>query len=289
MSSVPRHFLPLFLLTLFLACPNGWARNKRDDISKIGKRNIEHKSIIAVAKEQEIGRQYAKEIDSKAKLITDPVVVQYVDRVAKTVAQNSDLKIPLVVKVVDLPTPDGSVLPGGFIYINTGFIRAANGEGEVAAFFAYGIADIATRHWAREQTRATLLQYAMVPLVFSPKTYGQYNATMQAYTAGAPLSFLKFSREDVAESDYFALQYLYKAGYDPESYIAVLERFAKIEDAQKIPETFRDHPPARQRIANCRKEIAKILPPRTISPAPNDDLERVKALLFDATAPKAAP
>ncbi len=284
-----RLLLTSAILASSLFCPSGWAKDKRDDISKIGKRNVAHKSIISLEKERAIGKQCTAEIESWAKLITDPQVGQYIDGVAQTIVLNSDLKIPLVVKVIDSPEPNGLILPGGVIYLNSGFIRIMDGEGELAGGLAYGAADIATRHWAAEQTKATILQYAMVPLIFTPTTYGTYYGTMEAHMNGTPLAYLKFSREDVAESDYFAVQYLYKAGYDPNSYIELLNKFAKMEDAQanKTPQIFRDRPPARVRISNCQKEISQFLPPRTPSLPANAEFDMIKALL--PNTPKTMP
>lgn len=291
MDFTSRQFLTLALLASSLTCPNGWARDKRGDISKIGKRNIARKSIISWEKEREVGHEYAVEVEARTKLVTDSRITQYVDGLAQIIAQNSDLKIPLVVEVIDSPEPNGLILPGGFIYINSGLIRMTENEGELAGLLSFGIADIATRHWASGMSKATILQYAMVPLIFTPATYGQYYGVMQAYMNGVPLTFLKFSREDVVESDYFALQYLYKAGYDPESYITLLDKFAKVEDSQanKPPESLRDRPPARIRIANCQKEISSILPPRDPSHPDNSDFAKTKALLETASKPSGTP
>lgn len=284
-------FLTSAIIATVLVPPSSWARDKRDDISKIGEREVAHKTEISQKKENEIGKKAAAEYESKSKVIMDPAVVSYIDRVAQKVVLNSDLRIPLLVKVVSSPDQKAEILPGGFMYISSGLIQNMNDEGQLAGVIAFGAADVATRHWASRETKAAILQYAMVPLISTPMTYGTYHGVMQSYRDGVPLAFLKFSREDVAESDYFAVQYLYKAGYDPNSYLALLDKFAKAEDSQanKPPESLRDRPPARQRMAFCQKEIESILPPRAPTRPDNSEFAKIKALLETASKPSGTP
>jgi predicted Zn-dependent protease len=291
MRLTPRLFSISVILAYTLYCPTGWAQDKRDDISKIGQRDVAHKTDISQKKEIEIGRKAAAEYEAKFKLIMDSWVISYIDRVTQNVALNSDLKIPLLVKIVASSDPSADVLPGGFTYISSGLIQIMDDEGQLAGVIAYGAADVATRHWAAEQTKAAMLQYAMLPLIFTPISSGKYNDIMQKCENGMPLAMHKFRRGDVVESDYLALQYLYKAGYDPESYITLLGKFEKIEGTRsdRTPETFRDRPPAQVRIANCQKEISRILPPRKPSLPANAEFDKVKALLPNAPSPKAMP
>jgi predicted Zn-dependent protease len=281
----------LLFLALGPIAAQAWGRNKLDDLSKIGKRNVAHKSIISAEKEIEIGKAYAAELDKKLTLIDDPRVEQYVTAVANKVAKNSDLKIPLTVKIFDSRESKALTLPGGYIYISSSLIQSLDDEGQLAGVLAYGIADLAARHWAARQTKATILQYAMVPLIFTPSTYGVYYGVTAAYMNGLPLSFMKFAREDAVESDYLALEYLYKAGYAPQAYVSYLEKVGKAEDAQPkpAPPAFRGAPPARERIKSCEKEIARILPPRALPARDNSAFDAVKALLAEPPATLQSP
>ena len=102
----------LVILLAGVALP-GRASDEKDNINDIGKRRVAHRSIISEEKEIAIGKQYASEIDKSAKIITDPVINEYVNRVAQNIARNSDLKIPLTVKVIDSPGINAFALPGG--------------------------------------------------------------------------------------------------------------------------------------------------------------------------------
>jgi predicted Zn-dependent protease len=252
----------------------------KSDVDKIGDRNVAHKSIISTEKEIAIGRQYAEQIDKTAKLIKDPVVTEYVNRIAQNVARNSDQKVPLTVKVIDDPAINAFALPGGFLYVNTGLIRAADNESELAGVMAHEIAHVAARHWASTMTKATLLQYATIPLIFVPMSYPVYIGVSQALNYGVPLTFLKFSRQAEAEADYLGVQYMYKAGYDPSVYSAFFGKVLEEERRQpgSVDKIFADHPPTPERIIQAEEEIRK-LPPRNQYLLSTSEFDDVKSRL----------
>ena len=255
--------------------------DKKSDVDEIGNRKVAHMSMISEEKEIAIGKQYSVEIERSAKLLTDPVINEYVNRVAQNVARNSDLKIPLTVKVIDDPTINAFALPGGFLYVNTGLLQAAEEEDQVAGVVAHEIAHVAARHWASQMTKATILQFAMLPLMFVPMSYPVYMGVMEAYMNGVPMAFLKFSRGAEAEADYLGIQYMYKAGYDPNSYVAF---FGKVMDEERrmpgsMPQVFMDHPPTGDRIIKTEEEIKQILPKKEQYLVSTSEFDDVKARL----------
>jgi predicted Zn-dependent protease len=250
----------LALVIVFAALPLA-ADDQKDDVDAIGSRKVAHKSIISEQKEIGVGKQYSEQVDRQSKLITDPVVTEYVNRVGQNIARNSDLKIPLTIKVIDDPGINAFALPGGFLYVNTGVIQHADEESQLAGVMAHEIAHVAARHWASMMTKQTLLQFAMIPLMFTPMSIGVYYG-LSAAMQGLPIIFLKFSQQQEAEADFLGLQYMYKAGYDPESYVTFFGKVAEMERHQpgSVPDVFMDHPPTPDRIINCEKEIKNILP-----------------------------
>lgn len=240
------------------------AYGQKNDVDEIGNRKVAHKSIISQEKEIAMGKQYSEQIDKQAKLLKDPVVNEYVNRVAQNVARNSDLKVPLTVKIIDDPTINAFALPGGFLYVNTGVIKAADEEDQLAGVIAHEISHVAARHWASQMTKATLLQYATIPLIFIPMTYPVYLGISEAMNFGVPMAFLRFSRQDEAEADYLGIQYMYKAGYDPNSYVAFFGKVMQEERGSpgSVPQVFADHPPTPDRIVKCEEEIKAIIPKR---------------------------
>lgn len=257
------------------------AEDQKDDVDAIGSRKVAHKSIISEQKEIAIGKQYSTQVDRQSKLVTDPVISEYVNRVAQNIARNSDLKIPLTVKVIDDPSINAFALPGGYIYVNTGVLKAADEESQLAGVIAHETGHIAARHWASMMTKQTLLQFAMIPLMFTPMSIGAYYG-ISAAMQGLPIMFLKFTQQQEAEADFLGLQYMYKAGYDPESYVTFFGKVAEMERHQpgSVPEIFMDHPPTPDRIINCEKEIKSILPKKPEYLVSTSEFNDVKARMM---------
>lgn len=280
----PSRAAALFLVAMLLSpilLLAGADKDKKKDVDAIGERRVARRSIISQEKEIAIGKQYASEIDRSAKMLTDPVVNEFVNRLAQNVARNSDLTIPLTVKVIDSPELNAFALPGGFLYVNSGLVMAADEEAQVAGVVAHEIAHVAARHWASQMTKATLLQYAMIPLIFIPMSYPVYYGVMEAYLNGVPLMFLKFNRGAEAEADLLGLQYMYKAGYDPSAYVTF---FSKVIEQDRrspgsVPTIFASHPPTPERILKSEEEIKAILPKRAQYLVSTSEFDDVKARL----------
>jgi len=272
---------PALLLAgmLCLTSLPGHADDKKDDPDEIGNRKVAHRSIISQEKEIAIGKQYADQIDRQAKILKDPVINEYVNRLGQNLARNSDLTIPLTIKVIDDPAINAFTLPGGFLYINTGVLMAAEEEDQVAGVIAHEIGHAAARHWASNMTKSTILQLSMIPLMFIPMTYAVYMGVMEAYMNGVPLAFLKFSRKDEQEADFLGLQYMYKAGYDPNAFVGF---FGKVmEEERRSPGSmstvFATHPPTADRIVASEEEIQKILPKRPQYLVSTSEFDDIKA------------
>ena len=276
----------ILLLTGLLALsPRAFAGSDKNDVNDIGDRKVAHRSIISQEKEIAIGKQYATEIEKQSKIVKDPVVAEYVNRIAQNIARNSDLTIPLTVRVIDSPEINAFALPGGFLFVNTGVLLAADEESQVAGVIAHEIAHVAARHWASQMTKATILQYATIPLIFVPMTYPVYMGISSAMNFGIPMAFLKFNRSAEAEADYLGLQYMYKAGYDPNSYVSFFSKVIEQERRQpgSTAKIFMDHPPTPDRIIKCEQEIKEILPKRQeylVTTSEFDDVKtRMKTLV----------
>lgn len=270
----------LVIAVLLLAALPLAAENKKDNVNDIGNRKVASWSIISLQKEVAIGKQYADQIDHTAKLIKDPVVNEYVNRLAQNLARNSDAKVPVSVKVIDDPTINAMTLPGGFIYLDSGTILAADNEDELAGVLAHEIGHVAERSWASSMTKRTLLQYAMIPIMFTPMSIGAYEG-LSAAMNGLPIIFLKFSRGQESGADFLGIQYMYKAGYDPNG---LVEMFGKTlqeerESPGSVSSIFMDHAPTPDRIIAAEKEIKDILPKRSEYLINTSEFQNVKARL----------
>ncbi len=210
-----------------------------------------------------MGKQYAMEVEKSSHIITDPVIAEYVNRIGQNIVKNSDCKVPFTIKVLDSDEINAMALPGGYFYVNSGAILAADDEAELAGVMAHETAHVCAHHAMREMTRLNYAQIASIApmiLIGGWTGYGVY----EAESIAIPMTFLQFSREFEAQADYLGIQYMYRAGYDPQ---ALITFFEKIEDLQKhkpgaVARAFSDHPQTPDRIQHSQEEIARILPPR---------------------------
>ena len=257
-------------------------KNDIDDIGnrKIGSTGKSAGDWYSIDTDIKMGKQYAMMVEQSARMIQDPVVVEYVNRIGQNLVRNSDAKVPFTIKVIDSDDINAFALPGGFFYVNSGLILAADDEAELAGVMAHEISHVVLRHATREMTRANYVHLASIPLIFV-NSWGIYEAANAAMSLAMPVAFMKFSRDFEAQADYFGLQYMYKAGYDPEAFISFFEKI-KAQEKQKpgmLSKTFASHPPTPDRILKSQEEIREILPPRSEYIVNTSDFNEVKARL----------
>jgi beta-barrel assembly-enhancing protease len=261
----------------------GVKKGSIDDVNAVGDRNIGGRGMgnwYSVETEIKMGKQYAMEVEKSSHIITDPVVAEYINRIGQNIVKNSDCKVPFTIKVLDSDEINAFALPGGYFFVNSGLILAADDEAELAGVMAHETAHVCAHHAMREMTRLNYAQIASIaPLIFIGgwTGYGVY----EAESIAIPMTFLEFSREFEAQADYLGIQYMYRAGYDPQ---ALITFFEKIEDLQKhkpgaVARAFADHPQTPDRIQHSQEEIARILPPRAEYLETTSEFDQVKARL----------
>jgi len=259
-------------------------KGSEEDVNAIGQRSIGARGMgnwYSTNWEVGTGKQYSMEIEKSSHLVTDPVVVEYVNRVGQNLVRNSDSKVPFTIKVLDTDEINAMALPGGFFYVNSGLILACDSEDELAGVMAHEISHVAAHHAAREMTKLNYMQIGSIPLmIFAQGSwvgYGIYEASQLA----VPLTFLSFSREYEAEADYLGIQYMYRAGYDPQGMVSIFEKLNALEKHKPgaLSRAFSDHPATPDRIANVETEIATILPAKPDYLVTTSEFDTVKARL----------
>jgi beta-barrel assembly-enhancing protease len=255
----------------------------KSDVEAVGNRNVGCKTGMGnwygIEKQIALGKQYAQQVESTVKLIQDPVITEYVNRIGQNLVRNSDSQVPFTIKVIDADDINAFALPGGFFYVNSGVMLAADEEAEMAGVMAHEIAHVAACHIARQMTRGNLAQFATIPLIFMGgwAGYGIY----QGAGLAVPAAFMKFSRGFEAEADYLGVQYMYRAGYDPQAYVNFFEKVQAQEKKRpgSVAKVFSDHPQTPDRIAKSQQEIAQILPAKQQYVVSTSEFDDVKARL----------
>ena len=267
--------------------PQKKVKDKRKDVESIGDRNVgSGVNFYSLEKEIALGKQLAQEIERQARIIDDPIIAEYINRVGQNLVRNSDAKVPFTIKVLDTEEPNALSLPGGFFFVNAGLVALADSESEMAGAMAHEIAHIAARHGTRQATRGQIINIGTIPLIFWGGWTGY--GVRQAAGLAIPLGFLQFSRSFEREADSLGLQYLYKTGYDPNTFVEFFEKLEKLE--KKKPGTlgklFRTHPMTEDRVAEAQKEIQTVLPPKPEYVVNTSEFLNVKARLLAMHARK---
>jgi predicted Zn-dependent protease len=257
-------------------------KNSKEDVDAIGNRSV-GKGINLYSLEREIalGKQLAQEVERSSKLVDDPIVTEYVNRVGQNLVRNSDARVPFTIKVIDSDEVNAFALPGGFFYVNSGLILRAQEESELAGVMAHEISHVTARHGTKNATKGELMQLATIPLMLlGPGGWAGYGI-YEGLNLAIPVTYLKFSRDAEREADFLGLQYMYKAGYDPNAYVTFFERIQADEKRRPgtIPKVFSTHPPTPERIENTQKEIARILPAKQEYIVTTSEFDSVKARL----------
>jgi hypothetical protein len=254
----------------------------KSDVDAIGNRKVGGRGMgnwYSLETEIRMGKQYAMQVEQGVKLVQDPVVNEYVNRIGQNLVRNSDAQVPFTIKVIDSDEVNAFALPGGFFYVNSGLILAADEEAEMAGVMAHEIAHVAARHGTRQMTRAQWANIGTIPLIFigGGIGYGIYEAA----GLGLPLTFMKFQRNFEAEADYLGLQYMYKTGYDPQAFISFFEKVQAKEKKKPgtLAKAFASHPQTPDRIEKSQQEIATILPARAQYVVSTSEFDDVKARL----------
>ncbi len=284
MASIKKGISAVVIVALCTAGSFVYAR-KHGDVENIGNRDINGRvalifpNFVSLEKEIQIGAQYAQMFEQTARLVEDPVVVEYVDRLGQNIVKHSDAKVPFVIKVVDTDEVNAFALPGGYFYVNKGLILEADTESELAGVMAHEIAHVAARHATERMTKSQLLQFAALPALFMGGYWTQV-AMQNGLGMGLSLAVLGITRKAEEEADQLGTQYLWNSGYDPNAFVSFFEKLqAKEKDKPGAFGSFwRTHPSTENRIEKVQEEIG-YLPEKDEYQINSSEFDRVKARL----------
>ena len=296
------YFLALAVMVALFSCPLSASSSSSDsnspypaskkynrgslrDLEAIGGRNVGCRKGLgnwySLESQIQMGKDFSEQVEKTSNLIADSIVTEYVNRLGQKLVRNSDAKVPFAIKVVDSDDVNAFALPGGFFYVNSGLILLADNEAELAGVMAHEIAHVAACHVARENTRGQWLNLASIPLVFVGGAVGY--AVRDIAAMALPISFLKFSRGFETEADFLGLEYAYKAGYDPQAFIAFFERVQAMEKRKPgtLAKAFDTHPQTADRLVRSQREIQTLFPPAEQYKLDTSEFQDVKLRLLE--------
>ena len=267
----------------------------KDDPNQIGKRKINNGSDkffgwLGGSKEKEvaIGRQLALQVEQQSKLVEDPMITEYVNRVGQNIVLHSDAKLPFTIKVIDSDEVNAFALPGGFFYVNRGLILASDNEAELAGVMAHEIAHVTARHAMENQGKGTFINYAaLAGIIFGGPIVSGVLQNGGGILAG--LAGLKFTRSAEMEADNLGVQYLYASGYDPTAMSTMFEKLASQNKKKpgSIQRMFSTHPPSLERRDESLRLVSRFAE-REEYVITTSEFQRVKRHLMRLTNSKAS-
>jgi predicted Zn-dependent protease len=259
-----------------------FAEDTKKDPSRIGDRKVARGlNFYSLEQEVALGKQLSLEVEKQARIVDDPTISEYVNRLGQNLARNSDVDFPVTFKVIESEEINAFTLPGGYVFVNTGLMRLTANEAELASVMAHELAHAAARHATRQASRNRLFSLGTIPLAVLGGLGGV--AARQTANIAVPMAFLRFSREFETEADLLGLQYLWKAGYDPDASIDLFEAMESTEHRKpgSVSKLFRTHPLTPDRIEKTQKNIETLLPARNEYVINTSEYENVRARLGD--------
>jgi predicted Zn-dependent protease len=279
--------ISIAVLAIVLVSLPGYADRKHGDIENIGpNRNVSGRIFkvfpnwVSLEKEIAMGQQIAAEFEQTARLVEDPVITEYVDRVGQNIVKHSDARVPFHIKVVDTDEVNAFAFPGGYFYVNKGLVLAADNEAELAGVMAHEISHVTARHATQRMSKAQYLQLFSLPALF----VGGYLAQMGIQNAlglGINLELMGITRESEREADQLGIQYLWNTGYDPNAFVSFFEKMQDEEKSKpgRLAGWFRTHPSTDDRILAALNE-QRFLPEKDNYIVDTSEFDRVKARLL---------
>ena len=274
------------------------------DVNRIGHRGIGHGfNLYSLKHERELGQSLAASFDHYSRLVNDPELNDYVNRIAQKIVRNSDAEVPFTVRLIDSgEIPRAYGLPGGFLYVDSALIFAAESEAELAGVMAHEIAHVAARHATRALSRRRMVSLTgELSLLAGPVGI----LLEDAGGVAGPLSVKKFSRDSEYEADLLGIEYAYSAGYDPQALLSALEKLHALETQRssafaqipgyhfashlpfhdKVARGLSNYPLTEDRIRRLQSEIATFLPARGDYVLDTNEFQDIKAHLLSLQGP----
>ena len=241
-------------------------------------------NLYSTEEEMQIGYNYSMQIEKQLTLNDNDVINEYINDLGQRMVKVSNRSnIPFTFKVVNDPNINAFAIPGGFCYVNTGLIRFADNEAELASVIGHEIGHVVGEHSMKRMSKARVINGALnVGSILGSIFIGSEtteNALLVAELASTGI-LLNYSRSDELEADRLGIQQMHDARINPIGSQQFFEKLSKKDNRQSsgIEQLLSTHPATNDRVKQAAKLIKK-LPVKTYSPILNNRFEAVKKLL----------
>ncbi len=297
-------------LALGLPYPEGDARTRalglveaagqsRNPYDKYRRASYSNEGLYSEQEEIRLGEELHKQLQKEQRLVRDPELVGYVQRLGERLARVSKRpELDYHFSIIEDPTVNAFALPGGYLYVHTGLLATVESESELASVLGHEIGHVVARHGLKNFKRAQKYQFIVGLVNLGIGAIGGEGASArvgqtisQLLAAGV---FTKHSRDAEREADFLGLHTMYAAGYDPRGMISMFEKLERLsrQNPDLLGFVFRTHPPASERIRNTQAEITDhlALDPRLVRDTPAFSLmkRRLRELGFARNAESSA-
>ncbi len=224
-------------------------------------------NVMTPSEEERLGQDFMRHIRASSRLVSDPLLGQYIDNLGRQLAAESDAAHrPFEFFLVDDPAINAFAGPAGNIGVHTGLILETETEAELAAVLAHEIAHVSQNHLFRAFEEASRMNGPLAAMILAAVLLGAAAdnsdlgaAAIAGIQAGLIQHQINFTRANEQEADHVGMQILAHSEFDPSAMPAFFARMgqaARLYDNGEFPEFLRTHPVTANRIADARGRAA---------------------------------
>ncbi len=230
---------------------------------------------LTMEKERQLGEEFFLQLQQYVPLVEDPYLNSYINRLGqRLVAQMGPQPVKYKFFIINDPSMNAFAVPGGYVFVHTGLIRAMEHEGELAAVMAHEISHVYARHVAKSMDKAKIANIGSLIGALAAIFLGAgplAEPLLVGSMAAGQSAMLKYSRDFEAEADGLGFKWMSKAGYNPRDMVTIFKKMGRQRwfEGGKMPIYLSTHPDIDSRLVELAGQIAaheKELPTGTDTP-----------------------
>ena len=214
---------------------------------------------ISTTDEHDLGNQYAEQIDTQAKFVTDGAYLRHIQSLAQPIFAQAVKDRPgesFRIRVIDSPELNAFSIPGGYVYLYRGLVdKFANDDDALACIIGHESAHVVRKHVVKQisdaQGKGLILGLATI--------LTRSGAVQQLGGTLLEMNQLSYSRNDEYEADRWGEKFAYNAGFDPSGMVRTMTLFQKLEKSEPMPPAYTlDHPISQNRALRALEQYREL-------------------------------